>query len=382
MSSEGIEITIERNDVLKHIYFIVKMTQNQEDSAMYGTLAGKSDYMGGIFDRFINTLPESLIFNKAILPDIIKTKKIEVITDFYFYDPTKAGIAPDVIGIKVDGKPIPFAIFDKKWKPIKNAPQIELKTFKKKDYMVSLRNQNYDGKYLVMTTSNSRVDYLLPFFDKKVFDESIFNEMSMDDSVFIKDSAGLISKVERVNLDSDSLGTVSLLKITTSTAFMDTSIHCLAGTGIEWLKNIEEMPKCKEEINIKLSEWCNRTPQGLYRFNDKWYVTVGADGIPLRTTTSRSGRTTSVKYKTLDFQSDAIDKLVVVKRNKYDVILKALDDSNFNKFKLKKDKYYRVSYCLLDRSGSTGDEYFLQKDLVPYLPSREVELKDKIKKMI
>lgn len=55
---------------------------------MYGTLAGKSDFMGGIFDRWINIIPESAIFNKYLLPKISNGKKVEIITDFYKYAET------------------------------------------------------------------------------------------------------------------------------------------------------------------------------------------------------------------------------------------------------------------------------------------------------
>ena len=43
------EIKVEKNDILKFIYFIAEMSQNSGEKGMYGTLAGKSDLMGGIF---------------------------------------------------------------------------------------------------------------------------------------------------------------------------------------------------------------------------------------------------------------------------------------------------------------------------------------------
>lgn len=160
------KIRVCRDDVLKAIYFIVRRTQNQDGHAMFGRLSSKGDLMGGIFDRWINVIPESIIFNKCILPDVFRDKKVEVISDFYEYDPVIAGIAPDVIGLKVDGKVIPFVTFNEKWEQVENRPQIEIKTFKEKQKMVSLRNQGYDKKYLVMIESNFRVDYLLPFLIK------------------------------------------------------------------------------------------------------------------------------------------------------------------------------------------------------------------------
>src|SRR3989304_899939 len=63
---------------------------------------GKSDYIGGVFDRWINIIPESVIFNKYFLPKI--ADNLEVISDYYEYDPKKSGIAPDVLGVKIGTK--------------------------------------------------------------------------------------------------------------------------------------------------------------------------------------------------------------------------------------------------------------------------------------
>ena len=81
------KITIEKADVLKSIYFIAEMSQNTGEKGMYGGLAGKSDSMGGIFDRWINQIPESIIFNKYILEEISHGKNVEVVVDFYKYKP-------------------------------------------------------------------------------------------------------------------------------------------------------------------------------------------------------------------------------------------------------------------------------------------------------
>ena len=162
-------LKINKNDILKSVYFITALTQNQHSASMQGALSSKGDLMGGIFDRWINTVPESLVFNNIILPDISGENDVEIICDFYLYDPRVAGIAPDVIGIKVNDKVIPFVVFNEKWSVVDGMPQIEVKTFKKPQKMISLRNQNYDEKILVMTESEFRIDYLLPLFSPDIF---------------------------------------------------------------------------------------------------------------------------------------------------------------------------------------------------------------------
>ena len=143
---------IVKEDILKRVYFIVNLVQSHNGDTMQGALTSKSDSMGGIFDRFINSLSEEVLFDKV----------------YYLYKPSskEAGIAPDLFGLKVDGRTIPFVVFDEKWKPIEKMPQIEVKTFKAKDQMVSLRNQDYDSEYLVLADLKLRIDYLVPFFDK------------------------------------------------------------------------------------------------------------------------------------------------------------------------------------------------------------------------
>lgn len=93
------KIELQKDDLKKAVYFIANLTQMQGNRPMQGALSSKADYMGGIFDRWINIVPEGVLFNKVILPKIATDKQVSVITDYYDYNPKTAGIAPDVIGI-------------------------------------------------------------------------------------------------------------------------------------------------------------------------------------------------------------------------------------------------------------------------------------------
>ena len=48
------EVKINIDDIKKAVYFIANLTQMQGDRPMQGALTSKADYMGGIFDRWIN----------------------------------------------------------------------------------------------------------------------------------------------------------------------------------------------------------------------------------------------------------------------------------------------------------------------------------------
>ena len=100
------KIDIKKEDIIERIYFITKLVQNQKSNTMTGALTSKSDSMGGIFDRFINTISDSLVFEKIILPNIETNKEVHVINDYYYYNPNKSisGIAPDIFFFFFNGK--------------------------------------------------------------------------------------------------------------------------------------------------------------------------------------------------------------------------------------------------------------------------------------
>ncbi|MCI6329546.1 MAG: hypothetical protein MR775_01800 [Erysipelotrichaceae bacterium] len=355
MDSDNVKI--EKEDILKNIYFIAEMAQNTSDKGMYGSLAGKSDLMGGIFDRWINVIPESVIFNKVILPKVSNGHKVTVITDFYKYNPKQdtIGIAPDVIGLRIDDKIIPFAVFDEKWKPIDGAPQIEVKTFKKSQQMVSLRDQGYVGKFLVMVESNFRVDYLLPFFDSKYFSESTYQQMIMEDNVFIKSNNNhLISHLKKVDTSDASLGSLTLLKITETSEFEKCATYCPAGISPIRINSIDEK-KVKQEIDIKISDMCLKQPSGLFRFKNEWYQNLNNKVI-------------------LDFYCDHIESVSIIKRNKMDFYITSPIDCIINNFKLIANRKYKVSLMELNREGSKNGEYFMQKELINFIPDMKKEL--------
>lgn len=80
-----ITVEVNKEDILKSVYFITAIIQKQTSNSMQGALSSKGDLMGGIFDRWINTVPESIVFNKIILPNIKNGNNSEIISDFYLY---------------------------------------------------------------------------------------------------------------------------------------------------------------------------------------------------------------------------------------------------------------------------------------------------------
>ncbi len=349
------EVKISINDAKKAVYFIANLTQMQGDRPMQGALTSKADYMGGIFDRWINIIPESVLFNKIILPKVFNGKKVEVITDYYDYNPKTAGIAPDVIGIKYKKRAIPFIKFDNHWFPIEKRPQIEVKTFKKNQYMISLRNQGYDQKYLVMAEANFRVDYLIPLLNKALFSKRIFLDLHMDDKIFIiSNDEGNIAQPHKVELSDKTLGSVKLLVVTTAEDFMKKAVKCESRVSIEYIKSCEEYPanKLKNAYCGNLLDYCTGNENGLYYFNSNWYESVDEESI-----TYKNGK----KVRTTGFYVSSPEDIDILKINKNNFYIKAKKDCMWQNNNLLSDHVYRITFDILDRSSNDGEEYFMSK---------------------
>lgn len=357
------EIEITKEDVYKYIYFITAIIQRQS-SAMTGSLSSRGDLIGGIFDRWINTVPESLLFNKIILPKIT-TKPIKIISDYYLYEPQKVGIAPDVLGLEILGKIVPFAVFNDSWVAIRNMPQIEIKTFKKKQKLVSLRDQGYSGKYLVMAETALRIDYLLPFFNENIFSNNVYESLKMDDSVFIQSNKEHnVNKIDKIDMSTASIGSVKLLKITDVDSFTKYATFCDHNISIQYVKDVELKTRKPNKINLDepLSNYCQKDNLGFYDFLLKLH--------------------NDFAYKTTKFHINNIEYLKIIKKNKNNIYIEVLEEgATFNNVSLSVG-YYKITFDCINRSSNNGTEYFLQKDLINYIPDKEETLKNILKNII
>jgi hypothetical protein len=354
------EILITKQDVAPYIYFVCSMAQR---GRMYGGLSGKSDYIGGVFDRWINIIPESVIFNKYFLPKI--ADNLEVISDYYEYDPKKSGIAPDVLGVKIGKKAIPFVEYVNKWRALKNAPQIEVKSFKKGQYMVSLRNQSYDKKYLVMAETNLDSDYLLPFFEQTVIGEDVYNKLKMDDNVFIKENLNKdLSSVTKIKRDNTNLGSLKLITVCLADDFMRYSNLCGEGGSPFYIKEINETrtPKTLPQT-MNFSDWINKKIDNLYSWKE-------------------NKLDNNKKHTLIDVYVENADKIQVLKNSKSSITIYTIGKAKINDIELEVNKTYIIKFQLLDRSGAKSGEYFMHKSIIDKIPNKEDIMLDNIKQYI
>lgn len=370
------KLEIKQQDIIPYVYFVSSMAQ-QSKSGMFGSLSSKSDLVGGIFDRWINIIPESIVFNQYFLPEAVKrlniNKNIRVFSDFYMYDPKVVGIAPDVIGLQIENKIVPFVKYDdtkedtKFWVTQPECPQIEVKSFFGKKYMVSLRDQHYGDKFLVMVGAHIDVDYLLSFFDKNIFTENEISKLIMPNDFIESDTKGLISKTKQVEFNRSSLGSLELLCVTTASQFRNMSLKLNAGEIPRYFVDVTQRKvKVKENNygpNSLLSEYCDKQDSGLYRFNDNWYSLF-----------------TTPKEKTLDIEIGDPNALRVIKKTTNSITVLAERDTLVNGYNLQKGNQYNINFGTF--GSIAGEEYFINKGLLKYLPNMESNLIESLSQII
>lgn len=358
--AKNLKIIINKEDVIPYIYFVCSLAQRGK---MYGGLSGKSDYIGGIFDRWINIIPESVIFNKYFLPKI--AKNLSVISDYYEYDPKKSGIAPDVLGVKVDKDVKPFVEYVDKWQALDIAPQIEVKSFKKAQYMVSLRNQGYDKKYLVMVEINLDSDYLLPFFKQTVISGDVYNKLKMDDSIFIKSNINKdLSSITKINRQSTDLGSLRLIIVCSAKDFMSFSTLCSANESPFYIKEINETRTAKNIPPTTLfSDYLSQNNNNLHSWNNNLLDKNN-------------------KHKMLDVYVNNLENINFVKNSKSSITIYTKGKATINDTDLEAKKTYIIKFQILDRSSNNGEEYFMHKSIIDKIPSKEEDMLNDIKKQI
>jgi len=353
------EIIIEKEDVVPYIYFVCSMAQRGK---MYGGLSGKSDYIGGIFDRWINIIPESVIFNKYFLPKV--ADNLKVISDYYEYDPKKAGIAPDVLGINNNEIAIPFVEYINRWMAIKNAPQIEVKSFKKAQYMVSLRNQGYDNKFLVMVETDLKSDYLLPFFKLEIISDKVYKKLRMNDKVFIKrNDDNNLSPVTKITPATGNLGSLKLITVCSAKDFMNYSNLCSAKESPVYLKIIEETRTPRVINSIPFTKMFSKGTNGLFNC-----INNILDNNPAN--------------KLLSLYVKNEKSIKILKNSKSSVTIYAEEKAMINQFTLNANTAYIMKFQILDRSSNNGSEYFMHKSIIDKIPTKERIMLDSIKKHI
>jgi hypothetical protein len=347
-------VTVTKDNISTLLYFILSMFQR--DTVHRQGTSSKNDLIGGYIDRWINKIPENLIFNELLLKD----KNYKAINDYFIYNNVSATNAPDILGIKYNNKVIKFTEFENtSWKQINGMPHIEVKTFRKNQNLVSVRDtQLNDDNYYVFIESDFNTDYLTCFFDNEFITNKTFKRNLQMSNEFIKsDDNHILDKVKEIELSSNNLGTLTLLHIIKGSDFKKYTTICNPKENAYYIKNCVETSRVTgKKINIPITSIFNITKFGYCEgtWNNK---------------------------KMISFYIDKPDSITILKINKKSFYCTPSQDCIFNGLTLLKDKIYKFEIEEFERS-SKWTEYVALKNQFQSNVDRTNELIDLFDKMV
>lgn len=351
------EINISKEDVKPLIYFIIAMFQ-QENTHRQGTSA-KSDLIGGFIDRWINKIPEDIIFNKYLLLN----KPYSVVNDYFVYGPQSEKNAPDILGLRVGEKIVRFAEYDKnKWVQIEGMPHIEIKTFRKNQKLVSVRDtQLNDDDYYMFIESDIAVDYLVNLFDLNCFDDEVRKKIQMNNCFIKENSEGILLQPPKIITNEiDTLGTLNIITIIKGSDFRKRATICNPGEDVYYLKNIEEVKKVTRPN-------CDCYFKDVFKYDHR---------IDMYIVTWES-------LKTIAMYAENIKRLKILKKNKKSFYCKTTDECSIYNFKLKANTLYKVDLEIFERNSKWNEYVALKNQFSDCLDKTEelITLFDKIAKI-
>ena len=135
--------------------------------------SSRGDLIGGFIDRWINRIPETLIFNQ-LLEDNMKDEGITVVNDIFLYKDSESKSAPDILGLRKDEKIYPFVKFNNGFWDSQGVdfPFVEMKTFRENQSLITIpKNQFYLDHYYTIVESHIHENYLLSLFSRDFFSE-------------------------------------------------------------------------------------------------------------------------------------------------------------------------------------------------------------------
>jgi len=328
-------LIIKKEDIKPLLYFIIAMFQ-QENTHRQGTSA-KSDLIGGFIDRWINKIPEDMIFNKFLLKD----KPYSAINDYFVYGAQSEKNAPDILGLKLNDRIIKFAEYDSnKWVRIAGMPHIEIKTFRKNQKLVSVRDtQLKDDDYYMFIEADFAVDYLVAMFEDECFNEQIREKIQMDCTFIKENSSGVLLQPPKINKNKDDmLGTLAVLTVIKGSDFKKKATLCESSEDVYYLKNIEEASRVT-------------SPNRDCYFNDMFLYNPDIDMY----------NTTWNGSKTISMYATNVKKLKILKVNKKNFYCRPEENCSIYNFKLEANKLYKVDIEIFERS-SKWNEYVALKN--------------------
>ena len=164
--------------------FLIDPYHKQQNSS-------RSDLIGGFIDRWLNRIPETLIFD-YLLENKVK-KNCHVINDTFLYTDSVSKNAPDILGLfTLDDEEnskieyFPFTKFKNgKWYMVPDTPFLEMKTFRKSQNLVTIpKNQFKENHYYAIVESDIEDIYLVSLFDNDFISDSYFEKIFNNSNLY------------------------------------------------------------------------------------------------------------------------------------------------------------------------------------------------------
>ena len=334
------KIKVMPEDIRPLIYFIVSMFR-KENTHRSG-MSAQDNYIGAYIERWVNKIPENLLFNKGLLVN----KEFKVINDYFIYGPKTDKNAPDILGLKSKSKIIKFAIFNNTtWVLQSGMPYIEVKTFKENQKLVCVREaQLKDENYYVFVESNFEPDYLISMFEDTFFDDKYLNTLKMDESFILSNEDDLITQVEPLkNSINDPIGTIDLITVIKGKDFRARTKKCEEKENVCYIKKIEER-------------------NNVIRPN---YSGLFGDLFPRQGTTDTYGYNSNWnKKQIIPIVCSNANKIMVKKVNKNSIIVETTGECFIYDRKLEANKIYSIEIAEFERSAGVPEYVGLKNQFV------------------
>lgn len=346
-------VSVTKDDVMPLIYFIVSMFQ-EENSHRQGT-SSKSDYLGGYLDRWVNKLPESLLFNKILL----QSKDFKVVNDYFIYGAGSDKNAPDILGLKANGQILKFSEFrDTTWVQIDDMPFIEVKTFRSNQKLVTIRETQLDNEnYYIFAESSLRPDYLVSLFGENFF-EIDFDLFQTDDCFIRSNSENLIYQPKIVEVPNDLvLGTISLITVIKGVDFLTKTVKCGPKEDVYYIKDIIEKDRVPgPNVDMTFLE--------MFSYNQERHIYETAWN----------------DEKMIPLTATETDNIRIKKKNRASLYIETTGDCVIYDYELKGDRIYYIDVQKFERS-SAWTEYIGLKNQYSGIADRRNELLELLERL-
>lgn len=179
--------------------------------------SSRGDLIGGFIDRWINRIPETLIFNALFEREWgdKNDEKITVVNDTFLYTNSESKTAPDILGLKKDSKYYPFVKFNDGYWDSQGVdfPFVEMKTFRDTQHLITIPKNQFDlNHFYAIVESKINQNYLLSLFSTDFFEKDFNTNENLIEEFKISDRGNQLKNIQKIKKVND-LGFYELLGI-------------------------------------------------------------------------------------------------------------------------------------------------------------------------